>query len=102
MNNLTASNFNAIIEGSTLPVLVDFWAEWCAPCRMLGPVFKEIEETHATEAVFAKVNIDEESALAIKYNVQSIPTVIVFKNGKEAARLIGVQPKDEYVKLITK
>ncbi len=102
MNNLTTSNFSEIVENGTLPVLVDFWAEWCAPCRMLGPVFKELEETHSADAVFAKVNIDDESLLASKFNVQSIPTVILFKNGKEAARLIGVQPKDEYVKLISK
>ncbi|OJU11700.1 MAG: thioredoxin [Clostridiales bacterium 43-6] len=101
MNYLTESNFKEFIEASEKPVLVDFWAEWCAPCRMLGPIFEEMNETYGSEAVFAKVNIDEESSLAIDHFVQSIPTVLIFKDGKEAARLIGVQPKDEYVKYIT-
>jgi len=87
----TTANFNEEVLQSEVPVLVDFWATWCAPCRMLGPVIDELAEEGYK---VGKVNVDEEPELAKEYNVMSIPTVLVFKNGKVTASSVGVQPKE--------
>lgn len=89
----TTANFNEEVLQSEVPVLVDFWATWCAPCRMLGPVIDELAE-EAQGYKVGKVNVDEEPELAKEYNVMSIPTVLVFKNGKVTASSVGVQPKE--------
>jgi thioredoxin 2 len=86
---LDATAFNRHLSRSDLPLVVDFWAPWCAPCRMMAPVFERIAARLEPYARFAKVNTDEEQQLAASYNIRSIPTLAVFKNGREAARTAG-------------
>ena len=93
----TTDNFETEVLGSDVPVLVDFWATWCMPCRMLAPVIEEI----ASENV-GKVNVDENPDLARKYRVMSIPTVLVFKNGELTATSVGVDSKENILKLLEK
>jgi thioredoxin 1 len=92
--HLTAGEFNDVISGG--PVLVDFWAGWCGPCRMLAPVMEELAGEVGERVKIAKLDVDAESAIAVEYGVMSIPTVILFKDGKELKRFVGVQPKDIY------
>lgn len=92
---ITNVNFDEKVSNSTLPVLIDFWAEWCAPCRMLEPTMDEIADKYDGKAVVAKVNIDEQVELAQKYGVMSIPTLILFKDGEVASKSIGVVGKDK-------
>lgn len=92
LKKLNSENFiNEILDKSL--ALVDFYADWCGPCQMLSPVIDEIAKE--TDAVVGKVNVDNEGDLALEYGVMSIPTLIVFENGKEKARLVGVRPKQE-------
>ena len=91
--HLTQSNFDETIRGADRPVLVDFWAPWCGPCRMLGPILEEVAAEHPDDVVVAKVNIDEEMDLASRFGVASIPTMLVFKNGQLVKRTVGLQPK---------
>lgn len=94
LTKLNNNNFqNEIIENAGM-ALVDFYADWCGPCKMLSPIIDEIAEER-TNITVGKVNVDECNSLAAKYNVMSIPTMIIFKNGKEQARLIGLRPKEE-------
>ncbi len=97
--NLTAENFENVVLLSEKTVLIDFWAEWCAPCRMLSPVVDEIAEENADITV-GKVNIDEQPELAEKYGVMSIPTLICFKAGKPAGTSVGVRPKEAILELL--
>ena len=92
--NITSANFKSEVLESDKPVIVDFWATWCGPCRMLGPVVAEIAEEHP-EIKVGKVNVDENQDLAMKYNVMSIPTVLIFKNGNISKSFIGVTSKQE-------
>lgn len=92
---LTANNFNEIIK-SDKPVLVDFWASWCGPCRMLAPVIDEIAAEYEGRVTVGKVNVDSEGTLASQYAIVSIPTVIVFKGGKEVKKFVGVHSGDDY------
>ncbi len=96
--NLTKNDFGSTISSGT--VLVDFWAGWCMPCKMLAPVIEEIAEEFKDSIKTAKVDIDAEGELAVKYGVMSIPTVIVFKDGQELKRFVGVQPKEVYMEVL--
>ena len=92
---ITNVNFDEKVIGSTKPVLIDFWAEWCAPCRMLTPIIDEVADAYAGKAVVAKVNIDEQVELAQQFGVMSIPTLLLFKDGKVVGRSVGVVGKDK-------
>lgn len=96
---ITKANFEQEVLKSEKPVLIDFWAAWCGPCRMVSPVVDEIAEEHDDIKV-GKINVDEEQELAIQFGVMSIPTLIVFKNGKESGKLIGAHPKQNIVALL--
>lgn len=99
---LTAQTFQSKVLNSELPVLVDFWAPWCGPCRMLAPIFEELADELDDQVEFFKVNIDEEPDLATAYGVMSIPTMILFEGGKEQNRSVGVIPKEKILKLLGK
>lgn len=91
---VTDQTFNAEVIDSDLPVLVDFWAEWCHPCRLVEPAVKQIAEENPEKIKVVKLNIDENPDIAGRYGVMSIPTLMLFKEGVEKARVIGARPKD--------
>lgn len=92
--HVTEKNFEAEVLKSPVPVLVDFWAEWCGPCRMIGPIIDEVANELNGKLKVVKVNVDEASELAAQHNVMSIPTLLVFKQGAVAAQMVGAMPKD--------
>ena len=91
--NVGAQTFDKVVLQSSIPVLVDFWAEWCGPCRMVSPVLDEIAKEHEGQIMIVKVNVDHEPDLAARYRITSIPAMKVFKNGEEVRELIGAMPK---------
>lgn len=95
MIELTQENFTEEVLQSDKPVLVDFWAEWCAPCRMLAPVFEELARQLGDKVKLGKVNVDTQPVLAMQYQADSIPTVLLFENGVTVRRSIGYAPKEE-------
>lgn len=95
---LSDTTFDEEINASAEPVLVDFWAEWCGPCKMIAPILDEIAEEQAGKLKVAKLNVDEAPAVAQRFEVMSIPTMIVFQDGKPAKRLVGAKPKAALVK----
>ena len=99
---LTESNFEDEVLKSNVPVLVDFWAEWCGPCKMLAPVIEEIAEKFSGRAKVGKANVDQNQTLAGKYGIRSIPTLIMFKDGNVVEQVIGVQSKQKIEELIEK
>ena len=99
--HLNESEFNEKVAGSSV-AMVDFWATWCGPCKMLAPVIEDIGKKYDGKAVVAKVDVDENQSLAAKYGVMSIPTVIFFKDGKEIDRKVGVMPGDAFVQTLEK
>ncbi len=99
ITTITKDNFENEIVKADKPVLVDFWASWCGPCRMLSPTIDEIAEEHP-EIKVCKINIDDEAELAIRHGVMSVPTLMIFKNGEIAQTAVGVRPKDEILDLL--
>lgn len=91
---INADNFEEVVLKSDKPVLVDFWAEWCGPCRMVGPVVEEIAEEYADKAVVGKVDVDANQDLSVKYGIRSIPALLVFKGGEVVDQVIGAVPKN--------
>jgi len=101
MVTFTDQNFEQEVLQSKTPVLVDFWAPWCGPCQMVGPIIEEIAKEYEGKIKVGKMNVDENSQIPNKYSVMSIPTVVLFKDGKEVARKVGLESKENYIKLIS-
>ena len=95
---MSDATFAAEVERSPLPVLLDMWAPWCGPCRMIAPVLEELAKEMAGRVRVAKLNVDENPAIATRFNVMSIPTLLVLKDGREVERIVGVQPKTEILR----
>lgn len=99
---LKESNFETEVIKNELPVLVDFWASWCGPCRMVAPVLDKLAEDYAGKAVIGKVNVDEEQALAERFRVMSIPSIFLFKNGEIVEKTVGAKSLEDLSKMIDK
>ncbi len=100
--NVTDANFEEEVLKSPLPVLVDFWAVWCAPCRTIAPTVEEIAQTHKEKLKVAKMNVDENMNTPSKYVIRSIPTLLLFKGGELKETLVGVQSKGKIIEVVTK
>ena len=94
------TDFDAEVLGADVPVLVDFWAEWCGPCRLVGPTVEELADDYAGRVKVAKVNVDESPQAAMRFGIRSIPTLMVFKDGALAETTVGVQPKGQLAELL--
>ena len=97
---ITTKNFEQEVIKAANPVLVDFWAPWCGPCRMVAPVLAQIAQEYAGKVTVAKVNVDEEGEIAMKYGITGIPTLILFKNGEVSKQHIGALSKDQIIAMI--
>ena len=97
---ITDANFDELVLKSDKPVVIDFWAVWCGPCRMVGPIIEEMATEYEGKAVVGKVDVDANQEFAAKYGVRNIPTVLVFQNGEVVGRQVGVAPKKTYTDAI--
>ena len=100
-HTVTDASFKQDVLDSSVPVVVDFWAEWCGPCKMIGPSLEQISDEMAGKVKIAKLNIDEHQIVAGQHGIQSIPTLLIFKDGKLASKMTGARPKGDLVKWIT-
>jgi len=100
--HLDSASLKALLKNESRPILVDFWAEWCGPCRLLAPIFEKLSKKYSDKIVFAKVNVDECPDLAEEYGVMAVPTLILFVNGTEAERIVGLVPEKRIESLIKK
>lgn len=97
---VTDSNFEDEVIQSEVPVLVDFWAEWCGPCKMIAPVLEQIADEYEGRMQVVKLNVDEAQQTAFRYNVRSIPTLILFKNGQVEMQVVGAQPRQQITRML--
>ena len=97
---ITSANFEETVLKSDKPVLVDFWAEWCGPCHMVGPIVDELHTDYDGKAVVGKVNVDDQQEIAAQYGIRNIPTILFFKNGEMVDKNVGVAPKADLAKKI--
>ncbi len=100
VKHVTSRNFQEEVMESNVPVIIDFWAEWCMPCRIVAPIFEELAKEYAGKMKFAKVNVDENPDLAATFGIHSIPTFLVFHKGKVVEKLVGAMPKEHFKKFI--
>lgn len=101
LQHLTGANFDTEINGATTPVLVDFWAEWCGPCKMIAPMLEEISKESEGKFKIVKVDVDQNQELAGRYNIRAIPTLLIFKNGQVKEQMVGVVSKKEILNKLT-
>jgi thioredoxin 1 len=99
-NIVRASTWNNFVLKSEKPVLVDFWAEWCGPCKMVGPVLEQLSKNMDGKVKLAKLNVDENQEIAMKYGIKSIPSLVLFNEGQEIGRTVGAAPKETYQRFI--
>ncbi len=100
ITEITQQNFETEVLNASVPVLVDFWASWCGPCRMLSPVVDELAEQYDGKVKFGKINVDEQPRLAMNYSVESIPTLLLFKDGRPVNKSVGVVPKSSIEQML--
>ena len=97
---ITKDNFEEVVLKNDLPVLVDFWATWCGPCKMIGPIVEELSEELAGKVIFGKLNVDNQPELAMQFHVMSIPTLLLFKNGEIVNKKVGFMPKEKLAEML--
>ena len=102
VQNINDAEFEQVVIQSDVPVLVDFWAPWCGPCKMVGPVLEQIAGEYAGKAKVVKVNVDDNKQVAGSLGVQSIPTVVLYKDGEVVEKVIGARPKSDFVNMLNK